>query len=131
MRDSEAKRFIDFQAFLEGLVRELNLLSAEGWVVLVEGQRDSAALRKLGYRGGLLTGYKFKKTISSVGAGPRRVVVLTDLDREGRRLAGRYAAMMSHEGFEVSMDQRRRLMRASRGVFRHVENLSRFADLLP
>jgi 5S rRNA maturation endonuclease (ribonuclease M5) len=56
------------------------------------------------------------------------VIILTDMDREGRRLAAKYVRALSHEGLKTSLLQRKRLLAASKGVFRHVENLSRFAD---
>ena len=116
-----------FAAFLSDFIYHLNQRSNEGWAIMVEGARDERALRRLGYVGGLATISSF------VRRGPRafngsRVVVLTDLDREGATLASRFARKLSHEGLEASLVERRRLKAASRGVFLHIENLSRFAD---
>jgi 5S rRNA maturation endonuclease (ribonuclease M5) len=125
--DKREKLFQAFGEFLGGFVADLNVLSEEGWSLLVEGKRDARALRKLGYVGNLVT-------ISSVGRkgfsafdGTKKVVILTDMDREGAVLASRYLKRLSHEGFRTSMRERLRLKVASRGVFLHVENLSRFA----
>ncbi|TMP99003.1 MAG: hypothetical protein E6K99_06135 [Thaumarchaeota archaeon] len=63
-------------------------------------------------------------------ANSKTVVIMTDLDREGRRLAARYAKALTHRGLVVSLAQRRRLLAASRGVFRHIENLKRFSYLV-
>jgi 5S rRNA maturation endonuclease (ribonuclease M5) len=60
--------------------------------------------------------------------GSKKVVILTDLDREGAVLASRYLKALTHEGIRVSLAERRRLKHASRGVFLHIENLSRFAE---
>jgi 5S rRNA maturation endonuclease (ribonuclease M5) len=62
--------------------------------------------------------------------GSGKVVILTDLDREGAVLASRYLKALTHEGIRASLAERRRLKHASRGVFLHIENLSRFADSL-
>lgn len=106
---------------------DLNHLSEDGWFLLVEGQRDAKALRKLGFTGNLAT-------ISSVGRrgysafeGCKKVVILTDLDREGAVLAARFVRRLSHDGFKTSLRERIRLKIASHGVFLHMENLSRFA----
>ena len=64
--------------------------------------------------------------ISSLG-GTRKVVVLTDLDREGTVLASKFVRLLNHEGVQTSLSERRRLKAASRGVFLHIENLARFA----
>jgi len=126
----EERRFREFASFLRDLVKELNDLSTEGAAVLVEGKRDSTALRGLGYSGPVFTvsiltsnaaaREKLRKRVS-------RMIILTDLDSEGRRLAARYVKFLSHEGIAASLSERRRLSKASRGVFLHIENLRRFA----
>jgi 5S rRNA maturation endonuclease (ribonuclease M5) len=125
--DKQVKLYQAFGEFLAGFVEDLNVLSEDRWSLLVEGKRDAIALRKLGFIGNLVT-------ISSVGRkgisafdGAKKVIILTDLDREGAVLASRYLKRLSHEGFRTSMRERRRLKIASRGIFLHVENLSRFA----
>ncbi|MDG6909232.1 MAG: hypothetical protein JRN08_02570 [Nitrososphaerota archaeon] len=126
MTDRVDKRYQVFREFLVGFVLDLNHLSEDGWSVLVEGQRDATALRRLGFSGRLME-------ISSTGgrgiAGSdvKKVVILTDLDREGAVLASRYVKRFSREGFRVSLKERLRLKKASHGVFLHVENLQRFA----
>jgi len=126
----EERRFREFGSFLRDLVKELNDLSEEGAAVLVEGKRDAKALTGLGYHGPLYT-----VAILTSNAAQRerlrkevkKMVVLTDLDAEGRRLASRYVKFLSKEGIRTSLAQRRRLSKATRGVFLHVENLGRFA----
>jgi 5S rRNA maturation endonuclease (ribonuclease M5) len=126
----EERRFREFDSFLRDFVKELNDLSSEGAAVLVEGKRDDAALRGLGYTGPVFTitiltsseaaREKLRKQVS-------KMIILTDLDSEGRRLAARYMKFLAQEGIPASLSQRRRLSKASRGVFLHVENLRRFA----
>ena len=120
-----------FASFLQDLVLELNQLSAEGWVTLVEGKRDEAALRKLGYIGPLARVAALSRGAAGASARFKGAVILTDLDREGGKLAARCARALTHEGLRVSTSLRRRLLRASRGVFRHIENLGRFAEQGP
>jgi 5S rRNA maturation endonuclease (ribonuclease M5) len=118
----------DYQAFAEflvGFVRDLNDRAEEGWSVLVEGQRDVKALRSIGFKGRIVT----SSSLSSRGtAGIKKCVILTDLDREGAVLASRYVRLFARNGIDGSLVERRRLKAGSRGVFLHVENLSRFAD---
>ena len=127
MIDKREKLYQAFGDFLGGFVADLNVLSGEGWSLLVEGKRDARALRKLGYAGHLVTISSLGRKGVSAFDGAKKVVILTDMDREGAVLASRYLKRLSHEGFRTSMRERLRLKIASRGVFLHVENLSRFA----
>ncbi|HUI00685.1 MAG TPA: toprim domain-containing protein [Nitrososphaerales archaeon] len=123
-------RFRDFASFLRDLIKELNDLSTEGAAVLVEGKRDATALSLLGYTGPIFTIAILTSSPSSrekLRRTVKEMVIMTDLDGEGRRLASRYLRFLSQEGVAASLDQRRRLAKASRGVFHHIENLRRFA----
>jgi 5S rRNA maturation endonuclease (ribonuclease M5) len=117
-----------FGAFLSDFVRDLNNLSEDGWSLLIEGPRDERALRKLGYSGTLVTVSRLGRNGPAVFGNRKKVVILTDLDREGTILAARYVKRLSHEGLTTSLIERARLKAASRGVFLHIENLSRFAE---
>jgi 5S rRNA maturation endonuclease (ribonuclease M5) len=125
--DRRERVYQEFSAFLSDFVRDLNNSSEEGWSVLVEGLRDRKALTKLGYAGDLVTVSDFAR--SRVGAleGLRKVIILTDLDREGTVLASRFVRTLTHERVQVSLGERLRLKAASRGVFLHIENLARFS----
>lgn len=126
----EERRFREFESFLRDLVKDLNDLSGERAAVLVEGRRDATALREIGYSGPIFTvsiltasaaaREKLRRTV-------RKMIILTDLDSEGRRLASRYMKFLSVEGIPASLAHRRRLSSASRGVFLHIENLRRFS----
>ena len=94
---------------------------------MVEGKRDLKALRLLGYSGIAVTIGELGRGGMVAFAPSKKVVILTDLDRAGAHLAARCVKALSHEGFRASLLERRRLRIASRGVFRQIENLSRFA----
>ena len=122
------KTYDEFGEFLGGFVTDLNNLTEDGWSILVEGPRDAHALRKLGcVRNVVTVSSTVRKGNSAFGDG-RKVVILTDLDREGAVLASRYIKRLSHDGFKTSLRERQRLKNASHGVFLHIENLSRFAQ---
>jgi len=121
------KTYEEFGEFLGGFVTDLNNLCEEGCSILVEGPRDARALRRLGCRGNVVTVSSVVRRGNVVFGEDRKVVILTDLDREGAVLASRYVRRLSHEGLKTSLHERQRLKSASRGVFLHIENLSRFA----
>ncbi len=127
MIDKREKLYQAIGGFIAAFVADLNNLSEEGWSLVVEGQRDVRALRKLGFHGNLATLSDFARKGNAVFGGSKKVVILTDLDREGAVLASRCVKRLSHEGFKTSLNERLRLKAGSRGVFLHVENLARFA----
>ena len=129
MIDKREKLYQAFGYFLGSFVEDLNVLSGDGWSVLVEGKRDERALRKLGFVGNLVTISSLGRKGISAFDGAKKVVILTDLDREGAVLASKYLKRLTHDGFKTSLRERLRLKIASRGVFLHIENLSRFAQM--
>lgn len=128
MIDKRKRAYQAYGAFLVDFVKDLNHLSDDGWAVLVEGLRDEKALRRLGFRGSLVTVSALGRLGTGIFSPDGKVIILTDLDREGAVLASRYVKRLSHEGFRTSLAERRRLKAASRGVFLHIENLSRFSE---
>ena len=128
MIDKRQKAFQAFGEFLSDFVRDLNHRSEDGWALLVEGRRDERAMRELGYVGTMATVSAYSRKGGLAFGRSEGVVILTDLDREGGTLAARFVKRLSHEGFGTSLAERKRLKAASKGVFLHVENLSRFAD---
>ena len=117
-----------FGDFVFDFVHDLNQRSEDGWALLVEGRRDERALRELGYVGKMATISSYSRSGPRAFGGLERVVILTDLDREGGTLAARFVKKLSHEGLVTSLSERRRLKAASKGVFLHMENLSRFSE---
>jgi 5S rRNA maturation endonuclease (ribonuclease M5) len=126
------RRYLEFIEFLVAFIDELNDLAVEGAAILVEGQRDRRALVDLGYGGKILTRISLSSTrVDASLKGVKSIVILTDMDKEGRKLAARYMGFFLPRGVRTSMSQRRRLKHASHGVFLHIENLSRFAPEVP
>jgi 5S rRNA maturation endonuclease (ribonuclease M5) len=122
--DKRERLYQAFGTFLQDFVRDLNNSAEGGWSLLVEGLRDERAVRKLGYAGEVLTVSVLRRAHDARG---KKVIVLTDLDREGTVLASKFVKSLYHDGARTSLSERRRLKAASRGVFLHIENLSRFA----
>jgi len=121
------KTYDEFGEFLGGFVTDLNNLTEDGWSILVEGPRDAQALRRLGCAGNVVTVSSVVTKGNAVFDNDTKIVILTDLDREGAVLAARYIKRLSHDGFKTSLRERQRLKNASHGVFLHIENLARFA----
>ena len=127
MLHKKPKTYDEFGEFLGGFVTDLNNLTEDGWSILVEGPRDAQALRRLGCAGNVVTVSSVVTKGNAVFENDTKIVILTDLDREGTVLAARYIKRLSHDGFKTSLRERQRLKNASHGVFLHIENLARFA----
>jgi 5S rRNA maturation endonuclease (ribonuclease M5) len=104
-----------------------------GTVVVVEGERDRASLRKLGLPGTIVKlhhGSALSGTAQDLVGRSRRVIVLTDWDTEGGHLAQRLREFLEAESLVLDLDYRRRLARIVRGELVHVEGLYGWARRL-
>ena len=95
-------------------------------VIVVEGERDRTAIRRLGWTGPVVVvhrGHPISATASGLVASGGKVIVLTDWDSEGGHLARRLRDFLQSEEVRLDLDYRRRLARLLRGELTHVEGL--------
>jgi len=92
---------------LDRLIRLLKRLSDQshrGTPIIVEGRKDEESLRKLGMEGPILClkaeGKGFFEFLEGVGS-VRRVIVLTDFDTEGKKLAKMLVSELSKRRIKV------------------------------
>lgn len=128
--NTEERRFESFLSFLRVFVSELNLKCEGNTALLVEGKRDVIALRKIGFTGNVITLTSFVKMRQKGSLMFSKLIVMTDFDKEGRYLASRLCRTMPRVGIDVSVEERKKLLDASKGLLYNIENLSRFADFL-
>ncbi len=112
---------------------DLRAAAEEQAVILVEGDRDRSALRRLGVeaRSILLVhqGLSLPSVVEKViRLAPRRVILLTDWDGKGGQLAERLAALFQDGRLETDVSLRRRLARSVLGEVRCVEDLLPWAE---
>lgn len=121
----------------EQAVIELGLLLREAEervdTVLVEGARDVEALKRLGYRGQIEVISRHEAHIDlaeEVAERSRTVLILSDFDREGRRINREMLQLLGSRGVRVETDMRRRIGRlmATLGT-RAVEDLDNLAGI--
>jgi 5S rRNA maturation endonuclease (ribonuclease M5) len=120
----ERARFDALLVLLEELV-EAN----DETPILVEGQRDVAALRELGCRGRLMTihsGDPLPDVAERVAAETRAVILLTDWDRKGDRFFDDFTAALSHRGVRCNRAFRDKIPAYARAAFKDVESLPSF-----
>jgi 5S rRNA maturation endonuclease (ribonuclease M5) len=115
-----------FEEFVELWGKLLDEADGPRTVVVVEGERDREAVRRLGWSGSVVVlhrGRPISATASGLVASRRKVIVLTDWDTEGGRLARRLKDFLGPEEVRLDLEYRRRLARILRGELTHVEGL--------
>ena len=115
-----------FLRLWEGVLEEVN---SGARTILVEGERDRAALRRLGVRGPVMLvhhGATLSRLAEEIRGTGRPVTVLTDWDTEGGMLARRLRELLP-AGRMADLEVRRRLGLLLRREVTHVEGLYRWA----
>ncbi len=113
----EIKHFIDL------------LNSKKDSVVVVEGKRDSLALKKLGYSGKICEFHSFKgltKFTDSMTS-YKNLIVLFDGDRKGKYLASKIISRLGHRT-KIDLSFKRRIAVITKGRVRHIEDLSKYSE---
>ncbi|MBI4450741.1 toprim domain-containing protein [Candidatus Woesearchaeota archaeon] len=110
---------------IEELIAMLEKAVHEDLLFIVEGMKDKASLEALGV-GNLITlhGRPLFEVVESVSS--KRVIVLTDLDAEGKKLYSFIAKELSRRGVIVDNTIRNWLFRNT--ALRHVEGLASYVN---
>jgi len=100
-------------------------------IVIVEGKRDSAALKKLGFVGNITEFHKYggiTKFADSVSE-YQNVILLLDGDRKGRYLTGRIIEQIQHRT-RIDLSFKKNLISITKGKIRFIEQLGSYEYLL-
>ena len=129
MRAPTDLRLERFQRLLDQISYE----SSNGSTIVVEGQKDRKSLRDIGITGPILCIQSSRKNI--VGfvenlTGIRRVIVLTDFDREGVSLAKKLSRMLNAQSLHVNMILWKNLRELTRSEVRSIEELPKYCERL-
>jgi 5S rRNA maturation endonuclease (ribonuclease M5) len=114
---------------LKNFVNELN--SVEESVVIVEGKRDSNALRKLGFTGKVLEFHRFGGMVDFADsvAKYQRLIILFDRDKKGRTLTGKTIQLLQRRT-KVDLSFKRKLRIITKGKIMFVEQLVSYESYL-
>ena len=109
---SEIKKFV------------IHLNSQKDSVVVVEGKRDSNALRKLGFSGKILEFHSFRGLVkfSDSVAKYKNVILLLDGDKKGRYLTKRIIDLLAHR-VKIDLSFKKKLVSITNGKIRFIEQL--------
>ena len=107
---------------LKKFMKHLN--SKKESIVIVEGKRDSNALRKLGFSGKILEFHSFKGIVkfSDSVAKYKNIILLLDGDRKGRYLTRRIIDLLEHRT-KIDLSFKKKLISITKGKIRFIEQL--------
>ena len=93
-------------------------------VVIVEGKRDSAALKKIGFSGKVLEFHKFGGMINFADSVARHenLILLFDGDRKGRYLTRKTISLLQRRT-KVDLSYKKRLRSITKGKIMFIEQL--------
>ena len=114
---------------LKNFVSELN--SIEKSVIIVEGKRDSNALKKLGFTGKVLEFHRFAGMIDFADSVAKyeRLIILFDRDKKGRTLTGKTIQLLQRRT-KVDLSFKRKLRVITKGKIMFVEQLVSYESYL-
>jgi 5S rRNA maturation endonuclease (ribonuclease M5) len=109
----------------------LLLNSQKNSAVIVEGKRDSFALKKLGFLGTVLEFHRFGGMIKFVDSVAKydRLIMLLDGDRKGKYLTGKIIEHLQHRT-QIDLSFKKKLIAITKGKIRFIEQLVYYESFL-
>ena len=115
-----------------GIKDFINSLNAEKEsIVIVEGKRDSLALRKIGFKENVLEFHRFgglTKFTDSV-SNQKNLIILFDYDRKGKYLTKRVIEQLARRT-KIDLSYKKKLVRITNGKIRAIEDLDKYEQFL-
>ena len=107
---------------IKKFIKHLN--SKKDSIIIVEGKRDSIALRKLGFSGKILEFHSFKGIVkfSDSVAKYKNIILLLDGDRKGKYLTKRIIDLLEHRT-KIDLSFKKKLVSITKGKIRFIEQL--------
>ena len=110
---------------LQKFIHSLN--SKNDSIVVVEGKRDTSALKKLGYSGNICEFHSFKglARFADSMSHYKNLIVLFDGDRKGKYLTSKIISQLEHR-VRIDLSFKKKLVSITKGKIRHIEDLSKY-----
>jgi len=107
---------------IKSVVSHLNSMKKS--VVIVEGKRDTAALRKVGFSGKVLEFHRFGGMVNFADSVAKydRLIILFDRDRKGRTLTGKTIRLLQRRT-RIDLSFKKRLRVITKGKIMFIEQL--------
>jgi len=130
MRAPAAARLERFQQLIEQVAFE----SSNGSTIIVEGKKDRQSLRKMGITGPIQCLQSSRQNafgfVEGALAQTKRIVILTDFDREGTSLAKKLTRILNGHGVHVNLVLWKSLRELTRSHVRSIEELPKYLERL-
>lgn len=106
---------------LKDFIFQLNSIEK---IVVVEGKRDSIALRKIGYTGKILEFHKFGGIVNFTDSAAKyeNIILLFDRDRQGRQLTEKTIQLLQRRT-KIDLTYKRKLRAITNGKIKFIEQL--------
>jgi len=106
---------------LKDFIFQLNSIEE---TVVVEGKRDSIALRKIGYTGKILEFHKFGGMVNFTDSVAKygNLILLFDRDRQGKQLTEKTIQLLQRRT-KIDITYKRKLMAITKGKIKFIEQL--------
>jgi len=116
-------------AELKKFISQLN--TVEDSVVVVEGKKDSQALKKLGFSGKILEFHRFKGMIDFTDSVSKykRLIILFDRDKKGRALTAKTFQLLQRRT-KIDLSFKKKLREITKGKIKCVEQLVGYESYL-
>ena len=107
---------------IKNFVSQLNAMKES--IVVVEGKRDSEALKKIGFSGKVVEFHKFGGMVNFADSVARHenLILLFDGDRKGRYLTGKTIHLLQRRT-NIDLRFKRKLTSITKGKIRFIEQL--------
>jgi 5S rRNA maturation endonuclease (ribonuclease M5) len=107
---------------LKKFVEQLNEMKDS--VVIVEGKKDSSALRKIGFSGKVLEFHRFDGMIDFTDSVSKykHLIILFDRDKKGRTLTGKTIQLLQRRT-KIDLSFKKKLREITKGKIKFVEQL--------
>ena len=114
---------------LKEFIFQLNTI--ENSAVIVEGKRDSNALRRLGFAGKILEFHRFAGMVNFTDSAAKfeRLIILFDRDKKGRALTGKTIQLLQRRT-KVDLSFKRKLRIITKGKIMFIEQLVSYESYL-
>jgi len=107
------------------LIESIEEIKKGNYLVLVEGKKDRKALQSFGIR--RIIELKNRPLFQVVEAiNEKEIIILTDLDSEGRKLFGKLRYFMQRKGIKINNKMRNEIFRTK---LRNIEGLDSYLKL--
>jgi len=108
----------------EDFIREIEQLKINNRLIIVEGKKDSLALKEFGINNIIQLSKKSIPSIIDEISNEEEIIILTDLDKEGKKLYGKLNSGLQKQGVKINNKFRNFLYKETK--LRNIEGLKHY-----